>query len=240
MFQYMRSHQNSISFFLTMGLILSSCTEDNAVTKKTLVTPQNTNQAILRSDYRKSEIADLCKESIAKARQRLDAIVAVPDSSKTVDNTLLAFENTSADLSDQTTPLTFMGYVSTDKDISAEGSACETDVGQFNVEIMTRRDLYLALVQVNGRNEDEKRLQKKTIESFEQNGLKLSDELLSRVRDLKGQIAENETKFSTNLNTDKTTVLFNADELEGLPADYLADLKKNADGKITINTKESD
>lgn len=195
----------------------------------------------IRSDYKPGEVTSLCQASIDEARRQLNTIAALSLEARTLDNTLLALENATAELSDTTTPLTFMGYVSTDESISAEGSKCETDVGQFNVEIYTRRDLYNSLQKLTPRNSDEARLLKKTVEGFEQNGLKLSDEILTQVRDLKGQLAAKETQFSTNLNADQTIVLFTAEELEGVPADYLAGLKKDSSsGKLIVNTKESD
>lgn len=227
---------------------LSSCTQgssnqnfktgaENAINAPQV---QIVSKAAIRSDYAAGEVTQLCKASIDKLRQDLATIVAVPTEQRTLDNTLLALENATAELSDSTTPLTFMGYVSTNADVSAEGSQCETHVGQLNVEIFTRRDVYETLVNMIPRNANEARLLQKTLEGFEQNGLKLSDEVLAQVRDLKGQLAAKETQFSTNLNNDKTTVLFAPEELEGLPADYLADLKKDANGNLIVNTKESD
>ncbi len=197
-------------------------------------------KALIRSDYAVGEIATLCKGVIDQTRATLDQIAAVPAADRNVDNTLLALENSLAELSDKGTPLTFMGYVSTNTVMSAEGSDCEAALGQFNVEVFTRRDVYQAIQSVTSRNENEARLLKKTLESFEQNGLKLPDELLAHVRDLKGQLSAKETQFSTNLNTDKTHVLFSVDELEGVPADYIADLKRDASGQVVVNTKESD
>lgn len=201
---------------------------------------QKSADALIRSDYKKGEVTELCKASMEKAKKSLDQIAQVKESDRTVENTLLAFENTAAEMMNETTPLTFMGYVSTDKDVSAEGSDCEAAVGQFNIELGTRRDLYQAIEKAQTRNALEARLLKQTKEGFEQNGLKLSDEDLAKVRELKGKLSANENQFSTNLNADKTQVLFNAEELEGVPADYLADLKKDESGQLIVNTKESD
>jgi thimet oligopeptidase len=167
-------------------------------------------------------------------------MAAIPEKQRTIDNTLLAFEATTAQLSDTTTPLNFMGSVSTDEKINAEGAHCSAEVGQFYVEIFTRRDIYKAIAQASPRNSDEARLLKMTVDGFEQNGLKLSDEALAQLRTLKGQLAAKETQFSTNLNNDQTTVLFAPEELEGLPSDYMAGLKKDAKGNFIVNTKESD
>lgn len=252
----MLTFNNNKMLYLVLMMVatLASCTptsheaqppriKENAQPSQPLQPPQAKSvaaAAYIRSYYKAHEITDLCEKSLAQAKNKLDQIASLKNEERNSDNTLLAFENAIADLNDQTTPLTFMGYVSTNSDMSAEGAACETDVGQFNVAVYTRRDIYKALTQIKARNKNETRLLEKTIESFEQNGLKLSDEVLAQVKSLKEKLTAHETQFSTNLNNDKTVVLFKPEKLVGLPSDYLANLKKNNNGQVIINTKESD
>jgi thimet oligopeptidase len=195
---------------------------------------------LIRSDYTEGEVTKLCEESIAKAQKRLDEIAAIPEKGRNIDNTLLAFENALADFSDESTPLTFMGYVSTNEKVHAEGSKCEEAIGQFNVSIFTRRDLYKAIVGRKAKNKDQARLLFKTVEAFELNGLKLSDAQLAEVKALKSELSTLESKFSSNLNTDTSSVTFTAEELEGVPATALARLKKLEDGKYQVTTKSTD
>ena len=238
-----------IKILLSLVLVLASCTQSSNNNKPASgsaeqndqkVPQQSLPQSIIRSDYAKGEVTSLCLASIDSANKSLDVIAGVSEENRTIDNTILALENTTANLSDSTTPLTFMGYVSTNADISAEGTDCESKVGQFYVDTFTRRDLYDSLTHVIPRNQNEARLLMITIDSFEQSGLRLSDEILTQVRDLKGKLAAIETEFSANLNSDATTVVFSEAELSGVPADYIAGLHKNADGLLIVNTKESD
>lgn len=201
---------------------------------------QQSRDPIIRSDYQKGEISALCKASMEKAKARLDQIAEIAPLDRTTDNTLLAFENTTTEMMNETSPLTFMGYVSKQAEIRSEASDCEAAIGQFNIDIGIRRDLYQAIENAQARHPKESRLLKMTKDYFEQNGLKLSDEDLQKVRQLKGKLSDNENQFSENLNNDNTQVLFSAEELEGVPADYQADLKKDAAGKLIVNTKESD
>ena len=226
---------------ISVSLITASCTKssDTAQAPPKPVTPQSNPTQLIRSDYKAEEVTTLCRAGIEHARQSLDAIAAVPEAQRTIENTLLALENATAELSDTTSPLTFMGYVSTDEAISAEGSACESEIGQFMVSINTRRDLYQAISKAVPRTTAETRLLQKTLEGFEQNGMKLSDDVLAQVRTLKGQLSVLETQFSTNLNQDNTTVSFTRDELEGVPADFIADLEVGTDGKLIVVADES-
>ncbi len=233
------SFKKVYSLAVAMSFVLTSCTNSSTSKKPDPVIHQQVRE-LIRSDYKSGELTELCNSTIEKVRKDLDSIASISQDKRSFDNTMLSLEASSAELSDKTTPLTFMGYVSTNPELSAEGSDCEAKVGQFYVEIFTRRDLYQAVVNATPRNADETRLLQKTLEGFEQNGLKLSDEILAQVRDLKVKLSAKENQYSTNSNNDKTVVLFDADELQGLPADYMADLKKNAAGKLIVKTKESD
>ena len=194
---------------------------------------------LVRGDYQKGEVTKLCDQAIQTATTRLNAIAKIPAEQRTIENTLLAFEAITADFGDDSGPLTFTNYTSTDKDVNAEGAVCAEKVGQFGVDIFTRRDLYQALVGQKGRNPDESRLEFKTIEAFEHNGLKLDDQKLAQVKALKTELSKKEVQFATNLNKDTTTVDFTAAELSGVPADAVSNFKKNGD-KLTVSTKSTD
>jgi thimet oligopeptidase len=176
-----------------------------------------------------------------KAKARLDAVAAIAPKNRNFDNTMLAFETITADMTDETTPLTFMGYVSTNADTRAEGSDCEAKVGEFGVEITTRKDLYDALKDQAPRNANETRLLTLTLKAFESNGLKLPDDKLAQVKDLEQKLTQLQAQYNANLNNDATTVELTEDELAGVPADYKSGLKKTADGaRYIVTTRESD
>ncbi len=198
-----------------------------------------TNEPI-PSVYKQGEVTALCEKAIARVEGRLQEIAALPANMQSIDNTLLAFETASADFSDDVTPLTFMGYVSTDEKVSAEGSDCEQKVGIYNVDVFTRRNLYDVISKQQAKNPDQARLLSQTLLSFEQNGLKLDDATLAQVKDLKGQLSTKESQYSTNLNADVSAVNFSQAELTGATTDFLARLKKTADGQYIVTTKSTD
>ncbi len=194
----------------------------------------------IRSQYQLGEVAALCDKAILQTDQRLVAIAAIPVEQQKIDNTLLAFEEVMADFSDATTPLIFMGSVSTDSKVSAEGSDCEQKVGQFGVDVFTRRPLYASLARQKTSDPAQARLLSQTLLGFEQNGLKLSDESLAQVKILKSQLSAKESQFSTNLNNEVSTVTLTAEQLAGAQPDFLSRLKKTVDGKFIVTTKSTD
>jgi thimet oligopeptidase len=196
---------------------------------------------LIRSDYQKGEITQLCKQAIDVTKEKLNQIAKIPAAERTVSSTLLAMENITTDFSDQVMPLTFMGYVSTKEEQRKAGSDCEEQVNQFNVEVITRQDLYDAVRELKPTSADEKRLLQETLKVFEMNGLKLSGKKRAQVKELKKKLAVAETQFGTRLNEDQTRIEVTEAELAGVPEDYKKELKKTADGlNYWVNTRSSD
>lgn len=193
----------------------------------------------IRSDYKKNEITSLCNEAVEKNKKTLNEIVELKEDERTLNNTLLKFEYAMGELSDLTAPLTFMGYVLHEKELLDEGAQCEEKLGQYGVEVFTKRDLYLALKQAQTTNLAENRLKQKTLEQFEDNALNLSDEKLKEYQELKSKLASLEAEFSKNLNQDNSVITLTKAELVGVPEDFIENHKKVKDLYI-ITTKPTD
>jgi thimet oligopeptidase len=239
----------SILSVLVLTFSLAACTGSSDSAKPELDrkptgadTPQLTDHVTeaIPSHYAPGQITELCDKAIAKSEKSLAEISDRVDKDRSIENTLMAFENATADLNDETSPLTFMGYVSTDEAVSAEGSECEEKLGQYFVDIFTRRGIYDALADLRTNDPRKSRLLSQVLLSFEQNGLKLDNDTLARVKELKSKLAAKETQFSTNLNTDKSNVVFAAEEMAGAQTDFLERLEKTADGKYIVTTKSTD
>lgn len=192
------------------------------------------------SRYAPGEITQRCDAALASANTSLNAIAVTPPAGRTVENTLLRFEQAIGDIIDTTSPLSAMSYLYPDPAISAEGSACEEKTGIFMVNVYTRRDLYTAIHGQAPRNTDEARLYNKTVQRFEKNGLRLPDDRLARVREMMANLTSLENRFSTNLNNDNTTVEFTSQDLSGVPANILAGFKQTDRGTYIVTTKYPD
>ena len=196
--------------------------------------------SLVRHDFSPGEITALCDAAIKEARAGLDEIASVPPKSRSVENMILRFEEVLADFSEKVTPLVFMGDVHPDPGIAKEGVACRDKAEEFSISIFTRKDLYDAIKSTLPLDGAPSRLYKETILNFEDNGLGLSDGAIAKVRELKTKLAALETRFSANLNEDKTCVNFSAEELSGAAADFISRLAKAEDGKFIVTTKPPD
>lgn len=205
------------------------------------------NTIPIRPIYDVGELSNLCQNAITEANQRLEAISSIPKNDRTLENTLLAFENSVADFDAKTGLLTFMNYVSPVKATATESTECEEKTNQFLASLFTRkelylviRDTYLSMRPIQAIPDAIKRLFSETIKKFERNGMHLPDAELQRVKDLNETLATLSTQFSNNLNTDTTTLEFTLDELQGASKDFLARLEKTPAGKYRVTTKNPD
>lgn len=230
------THWITVTAATILGTTLFACsTPPSRESGKSAETP------LIRSDFAEGELARICQQSIDQTQARMDAIGALTPAARTVDNTLIEFENATADLAEATQPLGFMKYVSPNKMTNAEGAKCEKDTGDFVVKILGRRDLYDALRAQKPRDANEKRLLTKTLEAFEDNGLKLPDDKLAQVTKLMGKLNELQNQFSENLNNDSTSIEATAEELEGATPDFMSRLKKTPDrARYIVTAKASD
>ena len=129
-----------------------------------------------------------------------------------------------------------MKYVSTDESMRKEGSECEEKIDQFRVSVFSRKDIYEVLKDFRVSNSAQQRLLNETLQNFEDNGLKLPEEIRSEVLKLNQALASVESQYSTFLNEDNTTLEFAQDELNEF-LDFLNSLKKNENGKYIVTTK---
>lgn len=231
---------NVTQLLMPLGLLLSMnqcfCLPHLAMNKESM------KEILIRSDYIPGELTKLCDLTIKKAKNLLDEIVNTPNSQQSLKGSLIKLENITAEFSDTTQPLCFMGYVSPNEALSKEGSECEQRVSQFLVNLFTRKDLYQCLqgnaIQKKELNANESKLLSEILKKFQENGLMLSEEKAEEVKILKEKLALIESQFSNYLNQDRSTVEFTLIELEGVPEAFISSLEKTGEGKYVVTTKE--
>lgn len=229
---------------LTAGALMSTAAQAQAPKARAVAqAPVPPATEIFRFDYKAGEISKLCTQSIRRYGRWLKEAAKSPSTLQT----LLAFENATADFGDETNALTFQKYVSTDEKLRAEGAKCEEKVSDYLVGVFTRRDLYKVLSGIASNpnlvgdlRAPEARLLSETLKGFEMNGLKLPDAQLNKVRKLMKKLAQLENRFGENINKDESSLTFTAKELEGMPEAALARLTKKPDGSYVVTTKTPD
>ena len=222
-----------VALLMIAGCLQGSTSADSEQNRTTPAAPIQTRY----STGEITRINDLAEED---ATASLNAIAAIPPGQRTVENTLLAYDRTLSNYNDAVGPLTLMRYVYPDPAITAEGSEVATSSQIFLNGVTTRRDLYSALKGQVPQTPDEARLYNETIREFEHNGLRLPDDQLARVRDMRANLSSLESQYMFNLNNDTTTLEFTEEELTGVPSATIATFKKTSQGTCIVTTKYPD
>src|SRR5690554_1235163 len=136
-----------------------------------------------------SPIAD----ALTKAQQAVDRIIAIPDSQRTFENTVVAIDDLLAQLDKDTSFIQFMAYVSTDPDERARGALAEEHFNNWLIELGKNEKLYEAVktvaaskVQLHG---ERARLLEHTLRDYRRAGMELSPDKRRELTQLQMEIS---------------------------------------------------
>jgi len=230
---------------LTLLAALSSLAQP-ATSSSSSPSPQS--PPALRFTWTAAELAAACNAAEQETDAALAALVAIPDHKRTFDDSFVAFDRIVTGYEEKVWRLGFMKDVHPDAAVRNAGAGCEERSGKYLVNLRARKDLFLALdgflknggtrVRLDG---EANRLVETTMLEFKKNGVALSDADKAKLIKLRSRLTELQTRYGKTLNEDKTTLVFKAADLEGLPVDFIAaheDKKKK--GSFVLTTKYPD
>src|SRR5690606_4208767 len=102
--------------------------------------------------------------------------------------------------------------------------------------------LYAKLTALNGASLEamDRYYAEQTLQWFERAGVGLDEQKRARVRALTAEITQLGQEFLTNIRNDNRQVELTVNDLDGLPADYIASRKIDAQGKLQLTTNYPD
>ncbi|MCA9242410.1 MAG: Zn-dependent oligopeptidase [Phycisphaerales bacterium] len=172
------------------------------------------------------------RSALEKAEAKVAEIVAVPAGQRTFENTLLAMDDMSVTLENDTNYMMFMQYVSPDRAAREKGERAERDTVNWATELQTREDLYQAFEEYVATNPKldgpQKRLFERTQRDYRRAGMALPKEKRDELVALRKQISDLGIEFEKNIRSDETRTMLLESELSGMSDDYLA--QQRADG----------
>ena len=193
---------------------------------------------VLHFDYKAEDLAP----AEAAARQQLEKdlaeLVAIPDSQRTFDNTVLGYERAFERYGDALGMSGFLSYVSTDKNFRDAALALQMQMSQYMVDVATRRDVYRAIKAYADTKPqlepDQALLLKDMMIGFKNSGMELNDEELETFKKLNKEKAQYIIQFDKNVQEYKDYLDVDEAQLQGLGADYISKLQKTPQGKYRV------
>ena len=173
---------------------------------------------------------------LAHAKATLDKMVAVKGS-RTIENTLRPYDDISLELDAVSSQAQLIQSVHPVEAVRQTAEKISQKAGTFATELSLNRNVYdaLAALDVSKADAETRYYLKRTLRDFRLAGVDKDDATRQRIKALRDELVVIGQDFDRNIRTDlrKVTVK-SASELAGLPADFIAKHKPDANGVITL------
>jgi len=136
-----------------------------------------------------------------------------------------------------------LNSVAADKAVRDQAQTEAQRIAEAGTTLSLNRDVYLALsaIDLDGASDATKHYVQRMLLSYRLAGVDKDDATRAHLHQLHEKATKLSLEFSRNVQEGgKTVVVENAEELEGLPADYLARHTPNCDGHYVISTDQPD
>ncbi len=222
--------------FLTVIIIFSSCEKKS----DSLPLMSDFNEPINFTALTPQNILFAVDSTLVLCDQIVDDLLAVGESERTFNNTLLKIDDLEATLMRPANPLYLMGSVHPDQDIRRVADSAVIMLQQYNNNLKMNAGIYKAL-KIFSASSEAKSLtgwQKKFLDDqlrlYKRNGLDLPKSKRAQIKSLRNLLDQRMMQFYNNISSYSDTLFVTEDEIIGLPDNYKNE-RKTADGRYAID-----
>lgn len=188
------------------------------------------------------DITTIFAAHLSAAQAALDELLAV-NGPRTVANTLVPYDRILLHLDAIGSQANLLENVHPVEGIRTASEAFSQKVAAFGAELSLNRAVYDALVAVDMTGADETTLyyREKTLRDFRLAGVDKDDATRAKIKAVREELVLIGQEFSRTIREDKRSVsVRNADELTGLPQDFIDRHQPNEAGEIVLTTEYPD
>jgi thimet oligopeptidase len=178
---------------------------------------------------------------LAAAQAELDSITAIT-AAHTVENTVRPYDEALNQLSLAGNESYLMYSVGDSAPLRDKGQALVAKISAVQTELNLNQKVYkaLAAVPLTGVDAATKHYVERALLEYRLGGVDKDDATRAQIRKLQDRITEQSLVYGRNVADGKLEVKATRAELDGLPDDYIARHKPNADGTYTLTTDSPD
>ncbi len=223
------------SFFIKSRDIISMKNFDNIIDGRF----ENINDFIDVFPKSVEDINFRAETIIKKIEDGVKRFLSVKSEERSFDNTARALDKLEYQLSIIDAAIEIFEMVSPDEKICKACHDAAIKLHQFAIQTFSNREIFRAFKEyVNGNalkeslNLEEKYFLKEEMKSYKRQGFDLPEEHFKKVTSLKKELAELSIEFDANINKDKSFIMVDKQDLDGLDEDFINNLQKNDDKYI--------
>jgi len=178
---------------------------------------------------------------LQSAQKDIAKIVALKNG-HTVANTLRPYDDAVNELTLAGNEAYVMFAVSPSAAVRDKAQALNAKIASVNTALSLNHEVYAALakVQADHANAATKHYLDRTLLEYRLGGVDKDADTRTKIRALQDKITELSLKFGRNVQDDVRKFTVKKAELDGLPEDYIARHKPDADGKYQLTTDQPD
>ena len=188
------------------------------------------------------DLKNWVSERLAACDAAIAGLLAMTDA-RTPENSLRLYDIAVEQLGLAGAQAGVLNSVAADKAVRDQAQDEAQRVAQVATALSLNRDVYnaLAAIDLTGASEATRHYVQRTLLSYRLAGVDKDDATRAHLNQLHEKATRLSLEFSRNIQEGaKTVVVQNADELDGLPADYLARHTPNCDGHFVLSTDQPD
>lgn len=182
-------------------------------------------------------LSERCNRALAEAAGlRTEVAGSAPDEALSLWNRL------HIELANAFAVASVLAQVHPDEDVRTQAEQIEVEASRFETELMLDAEVFSALsapptghLDAGGR-----RVLEQSLRDFRRAGVDRDEETRDRLRALQQREVELGQAFSRGIRDDKRTTTVPQSALRGLPEDWVADHRPDADGQVTVSTDYPD
>ncbi len=180
-----------------------------------------------------AEIDTSATTAMAAGDKQLDAIAALSVETSNFANTIAALDDAFYEVLNVSDRIDVIRETSPDEAMRDKALEASKKIQAWYVAAGFREDVYktvAAYAETRPELEGEDAmLFKETLRDYRRNGMALPEEKRQRLKELKTELNDMSLEFATNITDAKVTVEFTADELAGMPEDFLTNKELKTD-----------
>src|SRR5438093_8483121 len=179
---------------------------------------------------------------IARAKADIARMLAVKGT-RTLANTLRPYDEAQIELDAASSQAGLMENVHPDSTLRAAAEKVSQKVSAYATELSLNRRVYDALTAIDRSKADDatRYYLEKELRDFRLAGVDKDEATRKRVQELRDELVKIGQDFDRNIRSDvRTITVAGAADLDGLPADFIANHKPGAEGRITLDINYPD
>jgi thimet oligopeptidase len=179
-------------------------------------------------------LTQACTTGLVKLGQQVAALEKLPLELSDARSVFGAWNALQIEQEDVEGPVYLLNNVSPDVKVRSAADACLIKYNEFSTTLFQNEALYQHVLAVKPADAIDAKLKKDLLEGFEDTGVSLPAEKRARMKEIHAQLELIRQEFERDIRDNKTRLSFTADEVKGLPHDYLTQAKRDEKGNYLL------